>query len=162
MKKTILLLLAVSLLSISFGASTPVPGKGKNLKASEILIPIGNTGQLISMWDLSRISVKDVQKLTGRKMSVADKIGFRIAQHKLRSNINPDGTVNSKQMQKRMKKMADVTDGFHIGGFALGFFLTIIGVLIAYLINDDKKAVRVKWAWIGFAVSLVLWLLLVI
>ena len=48
-----------------------------------------------------------------------------------------------------MGSSADLTSGFHLGGFALGFLIGPIGVLIAYLIDDDKKRNRVKWAWIG-------------
>lgn len=123
------------------------------------MIPIGNTGQKISLLDLSRMTTKDVEAFTGKKMKAGEKMGFRAAQYKLRQNINPDGTLNTKKFQKAFKKVDDGTTGFHIGGFALGFFLSIIGVLIAYLINDAKKANRVKWAWIGFAVSLVLWII---
>jgi hypothetical protein len=35
-------------------------------------------------------------------------------------------------------------------------------VLIAYLINDEKHANRVKWAWIGLAVIVVIVLIAVI
>jgi uncharacterized BrkB/YihY/UPF0761 family membrane protein len=79
----------------------------------------------------------------------------------LKKSINRDGTINSDRMAKLLSPGAgkDVTAGFHVGGFLLGFFLSLIGVLIAYLINDDKKPSRVKWAWIGAAVSLVIWLI---
>ena len=50
-----------------------------------------------------------------------------------------------------MKKRGD-GEGFQAGGFFLGFLLGLIGVLITYLINDDQKRNRVKWAWIGFAI----------
>lgn len=126
------------------------------------MIPIGTTGQKISLLDLSRMSVKDVQAFTGKKMSLVDRIGFKTAQHKLRQSINPDGTLNTKNFQKAAKKAGDGTSGFHIGGFALGFLLGLIGVLIAYLINDDKKQNRTKWAWIGLGVAVVLYILLLI
>ena len=156
MKKCIFLATAFFVLVISF-ATTRVTVKPA-LKASEVFIPIGNTGQKISLLDLSQISIKEVQSLTGKKMKLIDRVTFKAAQRELRQTINPDGTINSKKMSKQLKK-ADVTAGFHLGGFALGFFLSIIGVLIAYLINDDKKGSRVKWAWIGFAVSLAIWII---
>ena len=159
MKRLLLLVTTVLFIATSFGASTPSPKP--RAKASEILIPIGNSGQKISLLDLSRMSVKDVEAYTGKKMKWIDRVGFKTAQRELRKSINRDGTLDSKKFERTLKK-ADITEGFHIGGFALGFFLTIIGVLIAYLINDDKKATRVKWAWIGFAVSLVLILIFAI
>jgi hypothetical protein len=45
--------------------------------------------------------------------------------------------------------------------FALGFLLGLIGLLIAYLINDDYKHNRVKWAWIGFGIVVVLNIILI-
>jgi hypothetical protein len=154
MKKILMLSIAVLTLSFSFATSKVIPKPA--LKASEIFIPIGSSGSVISLLDLSRMSIKDAQAITGKKMSLIDKMGFKAAQRQLKKNINPDGTLNSKKFEKNLKP--DVTSGFHLGGFALGFFLTIIGVLIAYLINDEKKPARVKWAWIGFGVSLVIWL----
>lgn len=153
MKRLLLLLTAVLFLATSFGASSPL--SKPRAKASEIMIPIGSSGQLISLLDLSKMTVKDVESYTGKKMKWIDRVGFKTAQRELRKSINRDGTLNSKKFEKQLKK-ADITEGFHLGGFALGFFLSLIGVLIAYLINDEKKATRVKWAWIGFAVSLAL------
>ena len=157
MKKILLLSAAIFLLTAGFASNNAA--KKPAVKASEVYIPIGNTGQSISLLDLSRMSVKDVQNFTGKKMTFADRMMFKAAQRQLKKSISPDGTINNKRLAKMAKK-ADVTSGFHIGGFALGFFLFLIGVLIAYLINDDLKSTRVKWAWIGAAVSLVIILLL--
>jgi hypothetical protein len=157
MKKILLLSAAIFLLTAGFASNNAA--KKPAVKASEVFIPIGNTGQKISLLDLSRMSVKDVQNFTGKKMTFGDRMMFKAAQRQLKKSISPDGTINNNRLAKMAKK-ADVTSGFHIGGFALGFFLFLIGVLIAYLINDDLKSTRVKWAWIGAAVSLVIILLL--
>jgi len=50
--------------------------------------------------------------------------------------------------------------GFHPCHLAPGFLLWGPGVLIAYLIDDDYKQNRVKWARIGVAVATVLWVIL--
>jgi hypothetical protein len=155
MKKILFLSAAMFLLASSF-ASTDVVVKPSVVKASEIFIPIGNTGQKISLLDLSRMSIKDVQQFTGKKMKLADRMMFKAAQRQLKKNINPDGTLDKNRIAKNLKKASDGTTGFHIGGFALGFLLGLIGVLIAYLINDDKKSNRVKWAWIGLAIWVVI------
>ncbi|MEO7924058.1 MAG: hypothetical protein ABIR30_10285 [Chitinophagaceae bacterium] len=158
MKKFLLLITAVSMLTASFAtASTSRPP----LKASEIFVPVGKTGAKISLLELSELSVKQLELLTDRKLSLFDKVNFRIAQKKLRDNIDRDGTINTKKLEKVMSRKGGET-GFHLGGFALGFFLGVIGVLIAYLLNDDYKRNRVKWSWIGFGIALILNIILII
>ena len=162
MKKLILLFTAVSFVVSSFGAVTlSEPVKNPPLKASEVYITIGKNGEKISLLDLSMMKVKELQDLTGKKIKLVDRVGFKLAQKKLMEIINNDCTFNQKKMQKFFKRSAEGS-GFHIGGFALGFLLGLIGVLIAYLINDDNKPVRVKWAWIGLAAWLVILLLVLV
>ena len=153
MKKILLLSAAVFLLTATFASNNAA--KKPAVKASEVFIPIGKTGQSISLLDLSRMSVRDVQNYTGKKMRFADRMMFKGAQRQLKKSISPDGTIDNKRLAKMAKK-ADITSGFHLGGFALGLLLFLIGVLIAYLIEDDLQSTRVKWAWIGAAVWLVI------
>jgi hypothetical protein len=161
MRKYLLLIAAICCIKISFAASeisTPSP---KPVYAADIKVPIGKTGLTISLLDLSEINVNELQQLTGEKMSVANKLMFKKAQKQLRASINEDGTVNNKKLLKHYKPAAG-TDGFHVGGFLLGLFVGLIGILIAYLINDEKKKKRVKWAWIGLIVWAAIWLLVLI
>jgi hypothetical protein len=162
MKKFYGLLFALSLFAVSFASPNVLtPKRPSKLDASAILIPIGKNGQTVSLMDLSRMKVKELEAVTGEKMKLVDKIGFLAAQKQLRNSINADGTISSKKLEKVAAK-ADGDSGFHLGGFALGFLLGLIGVLIAYLIKDDKKKNRVKWAWLGLLAGVVLWLIFAI
>jgi hypothetical protein len=158
MKKLLALLTAIAVLSVSF--ATTVPSTKPALQADKIFIPIGKTNEKISLMELSVIKAKDLQELTGRKMNFAERLAFKTAQKKLRNNINNDGTIDSKKLEKFAKKSAGEGGGFHFGGFALGLLLGVIGVIIAYIINDDKKRSRRMWAWIGWAAWIVIWLAL--
>ena len=159
MKKLLLILLAFSLACSSFAFST---FSFSHKKASDVFIPIGSTGMKISLLDLSKIGVKDFEKLSGRHLNFFDKIGFKMAQRKLRKSINADGTIDNKKLNKFLEQ-GDHSTGFHLGGFALGFFLGLIGVLLAYVVWDDEnKKNRIKWAWIGFGIAFVLYLILII
>jgi hypothetical protein len=159
MKKFITLFLALSLLATSFAGTNIVePKKPAKINANNVLIPVGKNGEKISLMDLSRMKVKDLEAITGNKMKLTDKVGFALAQKQLRSSIDADGTINNRKLNKVAAK-ADDGSGFHLGGFALGFLLGLIGVLVAYLIKDDKKSARVKWAWIGLAAWVVIWLI---
>jgi hypothetical protein len=162
MKRILTLWVALAIIATSFASgSSVVPPlkKESKIKATDVLIPIGKNGQTISLMELSHLKIKELEVITGEKMSLVDKVGFKIAQNQLRHSINADGSFNNRKLEKMAGKAADAS-GFHLGGFALGFLLFLIGVLIAYLIKDDLKAQRVKWAWIGAAAGLVLWLLL--
>jgi hypothetical protein len=160
MKKTILFLLLVATFSVAY--STSHSNETRPLKASEVFLPIGKSGQMISIEDLSLIKAKDFEELSGKKMRLIDKVGFSMTQKQLRKTINRDGTFNQKKAEKFLSRYADGSSGFHAGGFFLGFLLGLIGVLIAYLIKDDKKKSRVKWAWLGLLISIPISILILV
>lgn len=152
MKRILTLFLALAIFTFSNASGNLIePKKPSKINANNVLLPVGKNGEMISLMDLSRMKVKEVEAITGKKMKLVDKIGFKTAQKQLRYSIAADGTIKNKKFNKAISK-ADGEGGFHVGGFALGFLLGPIGVLIAYLINDDLKSDRVKWAWIGMAV----------
>lgn len=152
MKKLFFLLVAVCSLNLSFAFSGhKLPAKN----ASQIYVPIGKNMQ-ISLMDLSVINVKDFQQLTGKHLNFFQRMSFKASQRKLRNSFNADGTVDNASLKKLVESGSG---GFNIGGFALGFFLGLIGVLIAYLIGGENKQSLTKWAWIGFGVWVVLLLL---
>jgi hypothetical protein len=158
MKKVFAFVVALAIMTQSFAAAITKP---EPLKASDVRIPIAN-GKVITLQELADMKASDYAKLTGKKMKFFDRVGFKIAQKKLRNSINPDGTLNSKKLEKNLRKAADGTTGFHLGGFALGFLLGLIGVLIAYLLSDENKQNRVKWAWLGLLAGFIFWLLIIV
>ena len=160
MKKILLLAASVLFLGQTF-ATTSVELPKAKLKATEIFIPVGSTGKKISLMELSTISLSSLQELKGEKMNFFERMAFKTAQKKLRKGISPDGTIVKKKLEKFFSSRGGET-GFHFGGFALGFFVGLIGVLIAYLIKDDFKSNRVKWAWLGFGVAVVINLILIL
>lgn len=131
------------------------------VKASDIIVPLGKTGKTINLQTLSVISTEQFEDLTGKKLGVADKLMFKAAQRKIRNSINKDGTINNKKIERLYHRKYDSDDhGFNLGGFALGFLLGLVGVLIAYIINNDRNHSRRTWAWIGFGIFLVLYLII--
>lgn len=166
MKKISTLLMAFAILfSTTISAATfptKPPVETPALNAKNIMLPVGNTGNTISLMDLAYISVKDFETISNKKLKIWDKAAFKMGQKQLRSKLNSDGTIKQDVAKKLAKKMADGETGFHLGGFALGFLLGLIGVLIAYLINDEKKSNRVKWAWIGLAAYVVIFLVAIL
>ncbi len=156
MRKIILLLASLLFLTASYAALNILH---PTLKASEVFFPIGKNGKKISLMELSQISIKDFQGLTEQKMNFFERLGFKMAQRKLRNNINPDGTFNKKRLEKYFTQQ-EGKGSSAVGGFALGFFFSLIGVLVAYVINDKHRKNRIKWAWFGFGAFIVLFLLI--
>jgi hypothetical protein len=149
MRKIVSILLVV-VMSATAGFAAMSLAPAPLVKASSIRIPIGSTGKFINLQDLATIKTADFESLSGRKMSWLRRMEFKLAQKKIRRSINADGTVNDKKLATMAGGYYDDDNSFHIGGFALGFFLGLIGVIIAYIINDDNHHRRVKWAWFGF------------
>lgn len=79
------------------------------------------------------------------------------------SSQAPQKWVNKLANSKVGKWVGKVAQGilgtkdFNIGGFCLGFFLSWVGVIVAYVMKDDDM---IKWAWIGFGASALLGLLI--
>jgi hypothetical protein len=146
-------LLFLSFLFFLFAAAqASTPPREPVLNAKEILLPVGRAGETISLMELSHINVKNYEALRGKHLGFFDKIRFKLAQRKLRGQINKDGTVKDETVKAYAGEVMAGDTGFHLGGFVLG--LTIYGIIVAYLIKDEKRKARIKWAWIGLGVLL--------
>ncbi len=85
-----------------------------------------------------KLTPQEYGLMRGKKLSFVEKVEFKI-------------------LQKRFKKKlydGDDSSGFNLGGFALGFLLGLIGVLLAYIFSRDRNFR--KWTWIGFGVYAVI------
>jgi hypothetical protein len=102
-----------------------------------------------------KLTPEKYYELTGKKMKLSQKISLKLAQWKIKRMLKKGKTVDLMAMRQ---KGIDTSD-FNIAGFLLGFFLSLIGVLIAYLLNDEAI---IKWAWLGAGLSAILWLLFVV
>jgi hypothetical protein len=158
MKKAFILFLLIAVVSAGYSSTNSIPVSSTNpsIKATDVYVPIGKNGQLISLMELSEISIKDFESLSGNKMKLKDKVSFKMKQRQLKKNINYDGSFSKKRVEKYFNKAA-LGGAFSLSGLALGLFLSLIGVLIAYLITTGDKKGRITWAWIGCAISLILW-----
>jgi hypothetical protein len=145
MKRIVTFFLALSFLSTSFAAGTAsivVPKKSPSPNANQILVPIGKSGEKISLMDLSYMKTKDFESLSGKKLSLANKIAFKVIQKQLRSSINSKGEVNTRIFEKAALKLKKADDKAHN---YLKLFLILLGVGIVFTI-------------LGFVVPFIWWL----
>ena len=156
MKKILLSVLMVSVCILTLqpakaAYSLPLPSSGETGPAVKPSNPLNDllVKRFISM------TPREYEKLTGKEMKLSQKISFKLAQSKIKRMLRKGQTVDLLSMTK---KGIDTSD-FNIAGFLLGFFLSLIGVLIAYLIDDEEI---IKWAWLGAGLSLILWILFIL
>jgi hypothetical protein len=117
---------------------------------SAVAAPFAN----MNVEEFLALTPKKYKELTGEKLSLTQKISLKLAQKKIRKALKNNESVDSITMANAVD-----TSDFNIGGFVLGLLLSVVGVLIAYLIGDTSV---IKWAWIGFGVFLVIFLLAVL
>ena len=106
---------------------------------------------------LVKMNGREFAEVIGHKLSLKEKIVFRIAQRELRKEIKREG-IQSDATLDVQQMMADGEKNFYFGGFILGLLLGLIGVLIAYLMKKDKAFIRS--AWIGWGAWVVLLVIL--
>jgi len=95
MKRVFTLSLALGMsIATGFASSAVSPAPPAPLiKATEMRIPVGNTGKFINLQELSTIKVADFEKMTGKKMGLFRRMEFKLAQKQIRHSIDKDGMV---------------------------------------------------------------------
>jgi hypothetical protein len=142
----VMMIFNLSTSALTIPSTEPVPPKSENTVAA----PFAD----MTVQDFLALTPKKYKELTGEKLSLTQKIALKMAQKKMRKAIKNNEKVDVATMAGGLD-----TSDFNIGGFVLGLLLSVIGVLIAYLIGDTNV---IKWAWIGFAVFLVIFLLAIL
>ncbi|HZH01906.1 MAG TPA: hypothetical protein VEY32_12530, partial [Flavisolibacter sp.] len=70
------------------------------VRASDIKFQINRTGRQVSLDELSRMRVKEFEYANSQRLSLLEKLSFKITRKHLRNNIQPDGTISSRQLKK--------------------------------------------------------------
>ena len=117
--------------------------------------PIDPAMNALLVQQFLKLTPEKYYQMTGKRMKLSQKVSLKLAQWKIKRMLKKGKTVDLMAMRQ---KGIDTSD-FNIAGFLLGFFLSLIGVLIAYLLDDEAI---IKWAWLGAGLSAILWLLFVV
>jgi hypothetical protein len=110
----------------------------------------------ISIQEFLELTPKRYKELTGKKMSLSQKISLKILQYKVRRAIKKNKPVSLFFITREIEN-----DNFDIPGFILGIALGPLGILIAYLI-EGKSSAMFRWSLYGAIIWLGIFLLVVL
>lgn len=133
MKK--LFLLTLSALFFLVTSAAVIPGSG-DPDAKKVMLLLPGTSQAISLADFTSLTPGQYKALTGKKLSLKEKIGLKIIQRQVGKTIQRDGTVNTEKLKKKFGFFDRWS--WHWGGAALGL-LVVLGPIIALFFRDDYK-----------------------
>ena len=105
----------------------------------------------LSSEDLLALTPSKYEELTGKKLGLKGKLALYL----LKKEVKKTGTTEPIQLEE---ELANNDGGFNLIGFLAGFFLSIIGVLLVFLLASNNKAMK-RSAWLGFGIMVLLALL---
>ncbi|MFN5135301.1 MAG: hypothetical protein ACK5DG_08280 [Chitinophagaceae bacterium] len=87
-----------------------------------------------------------IQEMTGKKMSLKQKLGLKLVQRDIKRQLKKGKEVNMAEFAKK------ASEGIDILWFLLGVVLGLIGVIIALITKKGKDDNRVRSSLIGWLV----------
>ena len=104
----------------------------------------------LSVSQFAALSVKELQNMSHRKLNLQDKLAFKLTQRAIKKKIKRGEVYNFDDAANYR---------FNIGGFLLGFFLGIVGVLLALLFgrNAFRSSLIGLLCWV---IILLIWFVL--
>jgi len=81
--------------------------------------------------DFLNLNLADIAKTTGKKLSLKDKVVLKLAQRKIKKKIKKGESFDVKTDYENASR------NFNVGGFLLGFFIPVLGSLLAILFGGD-------------------------
>jgi hypothetical protein len=160
MRRLITLTLFISFSFAVFASENTIVVPKK--KATEIMVPVGNTGKFVSLMELSHMKVRDYESLSAHRLTLVDKLGFKLAQRQLRRVINADGSLNQKRVAILNGKLAHPPAASEKSRHY--FRLFIIFLVVAVGLGIIGLFVPFFWilsslAWLGTVIFFILWLI---
>jgi hypothetical protein len=117
----------------SYATTSPV---SKDPLARDFMVNLPGTSIRISPEDYLTFSPAEYKTVTGKKMKLTERFKMNMSQRMLKKFIRKDGSIN---MAKAKKYGFFSQYQWHWGGFALGFFFSVFGVIATLFFQDEYK-----------------------
>ncbi len=99
-----------------------------------------STQDRAAMQEFIKLTPQQYGKLRGKKLSFVEKAEFKILQKKLKKKLEDGDSY-----------------GFNIGGFLLGFFLGLLGLIGAFIFSRDRNFRKwTLYGWLSFVAILLI------
>ena len=121
-----------------FPTSSPIREKVKDYAFEHL-----TTEQFLSL------RPKDIRSISGKRVTLKERIVLKIVQQKIRKALKQETEINLSSAH------AEADRNFNVGGFLLGFFFSLVGVLIAILFGGNAVRSALLGALCGFLVALI-------
>jgi len=138
MQKLKLTLIFIFTLILSINGWTAIPSS-PNSSHTNIYKFDKTAFRIAQMRYFTNLSLKEYEKLKGKKLNVFEKFSFKTSQRrakKLITSYDREGTLNVLQK---------------IGWLLKGIVLGPIAIAIGYIFLKDEEREYIKWIWFGFA-----------
>lgn len=126
-------------------------------EASKSFTTITTAKEDMTYQQILDLSPKNFEALTGKQLSFKEKMGLNLLKRDIKAKIKSQEIAVTDKVNFKSAIAGEGTS-VNILGFFAGLLLGLIGVLLVYLLSDDK--VMRRSSWYGWGVWLIILLLL--
>ena len=114
----------------------------------------------ISAKQFLSLTPKKYQEMTGKKLTLVQKLQFKLLQHKIKKMVKKGEVTTMADVQKKFDELGSM----NVLGFLLGLVLGPVGVIIALILKEtgDVDASVLRWSLYGCLIWLAVVLLFIL
>lgn len=149
MRKIVFITALLFITSVSYAATVPV---NKDPQTRDFMVSLPGTTLRISLENYLTLSPAEYKAITGKKMKWTERFKMKFSQRAMKKFVRKDGSIN---MEKAKRYGFWGRWEWHWGGFALGFFFSVFGVIATLFFRDEYKWDRF-WTALRTATAVIL------
>lgn len=145
---------------LSYNAANAFTSVAPDSKPAAATINDPNPLSFITARQFLSLTPQKFQELSGKKMSLLQKIEFKMLQHKVKKMVKKGEVVTMADVQKKYDDLSTM----NVLGLLLGLILGPVGVVIALILKEtgDVGPEVVRWSLYGLLIWLAIVLVVII